>query len=391
MSAGFTRPPVRALTLSLPAAAGHREVTSAAARAVAIGAHLQRAGFPVQTVRVTGPAITTIRSTLQLQDAAELLVDGCAQAGVDSVSLGALRPHTLPGLTPAAVAALLVDRPALFLSVVVADGDEVHGPTVDFAAEVTVALARTEPTAAFRFSAIANVAPHSAFFPGSYSHGGECGVSVGLESAGCLLDALTHGPLRRDAITELTRTRLDRALADVDTALRAAAAAHGVSVHGYDPSPACSPQSSLAEFVERAGGVPFGLPGTLSTIAAVTAGVRAVSVPTVGYRGLMLPVLEDRVLAHAWQHSRVTANALLAYSAVCGAGLDTIPLPGRTSTSTVAGLISDLAALSARWHKPLSARIMPAHPNADPHRTHYDSPHLVNITYPPVPEAVAND
>lgn len=47
----------------------------------------------------------------------------------------------------------------------------------------------------------------------------------------------------------------------------------------------------------------------------------------------MLLVLEDRVLALAWQEGRIDADPVLAYSSVCGAGLDTIPLPASTPRS----------------------------------------------------------
>jgi uncharacterized protein (UPF0210 family) len=40
-------------------------------------------------------------------------------------------------------------------------------------------------------------------------------------------------------------------------------------------------------------------------------------------------------------------------------GLDTIPLPGDVGAATLAGLLLDVAALSARLRKPLVARLMP--------------------------------
>jgi len=50
---------------------------------------------------------------------------------------------------------------------------------------------------------------------------------------------------------------------------------------------------------------------------------------------------------------------LLQWSAVCGTGLDTVPLPGDVSEGTLARLLFDVAALSVRLHKPLTARLMP--------------------------------
>jgi hypothetical protein len=47
------------------------------------------------------------------------------------------------------------------------------------------------------------------------------------------------------------------------------------------------------------------------------------------------------------------------YSAVCGTGLDTIPIPGSTSREQIEALLLDIAALSSRLKKPLTARLMP--------------------------------
>ena len=50
---------------------------------------------------------------------------------------------------------------------------------------------------------------------------------------------------------------------------------------------------------------------------------------------------------------------LLIYSAVCGIGLDTIPLPGNVSERKINSLLIDIASLSNKLNKPLSARLMP--------------------------------
>jgi hypothetical protein len=49
----------------------------------------------------------------------------------------------------------------------------------------------------------------------------------------------------------------------------------------------------------------------------------------------------------------------LLYSAVCGTGLDTVPLPGNTTAEELVPLLLDLSALALRLDKPLTARLMP--------------------------------
>jgi uncharacterized protein (UPF0210 family) len=63
---------------------------------------------------------------------------------------------------------------------------------------------------------------------------------------------------------------------------------------------------------------------------------------------------------------------LLQWSAVCGTGLDTVPLPGDVSEGALSDLLFDVAALSARLHKPLTARLMPLPGKAAGEPVHFD-------------------
>jgi hypothetical protein len=73
----------------------------------------------------------------------------------------------------------------------------------------------------------------------------------------------------------------------------------------------------------------------------------------------MLPLLEDTVLAARAAEGRLRVSELLQWSAVCGTGLDTVPLPGDVSEESLTALLFDVAALAVRSRKPLSARLMP--------------------------------
>jgi len=72
-----------------------------------------------------------------------------------------------------------------------------------------------------------------------------------------------------------------------------------------------------------------------------------------------MPVLEDSVLARRAEQGLLTIKDLLLYSTVCGTGLDTIPLPGATTQEQLESILMDVAALSVRLAKPLTARLMP--------------------------------
>jgi uncharacterized protein (UPF0210 family) len=87
--------------------------------------------------------------------------------------------------------------------------------------------------------------------------------------------------------------------------------------------------------------------------------IEAAIFPRCGFSGLMLPVLEDSVLGRRVAEGALQISDLLLYSAVCGTGLDCIPLPGDVETDVLAAILLDVAALALRLDKPLTARLMP--------------------------------
>jgi uncharacterized protein (UPF0210 family) len=154
---------------------------------------------------------------------------------------------------------------------------------------------------------------------------------------------------------------------------------------GVDPTPAPFRNVSIGKAIEALTGAPFGSSGTLTAAAAITAAVRSLPVQRIGYVGLMLPVLEDDLLARRWDEGRYSIDSLLAYSAVCGTGLDTIPLPGDVSAEQLERIISDMATLAIRWHKPLSARLLPVQGKKAGDRTEFEDPFLANAVLHPLP------
>jgi uncharacterized protein (UPF0210 family) len=91
-----------------------------------------------------------------------------------------------------------------------------------------------------------------------------------------------------------------------------------------------------------------------------------------------MPTLEDATLAKRAAEGVLTINDLLMYSAVCGTGLDTVPLAGNTSVDEIAALLLDLSALALRLDKPLTARLMPIPGKQAGDETNFDSPYFAN-------------
>ena len=126
-------------------------------------------------------------------------------------------------------------------------------------------------------------------------------------------------------------------------------------------------------------GVPkVGLHGSLAAAAILTDAIDQARFPRAGFSGLMMPVLEDAMLAERAAEGRLTVKDLLLYSAVCGTGLDTVPLPGDVTSGQIAALLLDISALALRLDKPLTARLMPVPGKQAGDMTSFDFDYFAN-------------
>ena len=137
--------------------------------------------------------------------------------------------------------------------------------------------------------------------------------------------------------------------------------AFNIDFKGFDFSLAPFPEDwcSLGSAFEKLGVPSIGYIGSVTAAALLANTLDQGSWRRTGYNGLMLPVLEDSILAARSEKPHFTIKDLLLYSAVCGTGLDTVPLPGDISAEKIVPLLMDISALSLRLHKPLTARLMP--------------------------------
>jgi uncharacterized protein (UPF0210 family) len=254
----------------------------------------------------------------------------------------------------------------------------INAEAVRIAASIIRHLADRTPESFgnFRFAAVANVAAGGAFFPSAYHTGPAC-ISIGTQGADAITGAARPGLSIGDITARLHAAITDHALPIARIGMEASTGAD-VRFSGIDLSPAPGAGSSIAAGLESFGFGPLGSPGTITLTAAVTAALRGTDVPKCGYNGLMLPVLEDSVLGQRWAQGCLDAHKLLCYSAVCGTGLDTVPLPGNTPQPHIERLIMDVATLALRLDKPLSARLMPVAGKHHGDRTSFTSPFLLN-------------
>ena len=166
----------------------------------------------------------------------------------------------------------------------------------------------------------------------------------------------------------------------LENAGRTLAAETGLAFYGLDLTLAPFPEqaSSIGTALEQLGVSALGLNGSLAAAAFLADAMDRAKYTRTGFNGLMLPILEDYVLAQRAAEGSLTVNDLRLYSAVCGTGLDTIPLPGDTSQEQLTALLLDLAALAQRLDKPLTARLMPVPGKKAGEMTEFNFPFFAN-------------
>ncbi len=357
---------VRAITLfvRLQRPGDQRDLLAQAReRLYRLRAVLQNAGFEVQTLRVAFDGFAHWADTPSglLEEVGAVL----EALGPDVyVSLGRVGPDQEEAARrlPEVMARFRVYASA----VLVEPGQtRVVGRHVWQAARLMHALAQVGPLGEgnTRFAATAWVPPYTPFFPAAYAdpEGPPLGPwALALETGGLLVATLTPGARPQDWARALVHRLEDEAGAMAD-ALARHEPELWAQFRGFDFSwaPYPSEERSVGTALVRLAGRPLGGHSTLAAAAWLTEALRRVRMPRTGFCGLMLPVLEDPVLARAVAEGGLDTRTLLLFSAVCGVGLDTLPLPGDTTPGQLAALLWDLAALAVKLRKPLAARVMP--------------------------------
>ena len=154
----------------------------------------------------------------------------------------------------------------------------------------------------------------------------------------------------------------------------------GIKYNGIDVTlnPGLKEHESIAFAYEQLGFGKFGNHGTLTISALITRVLKGLSVKICGYSGLMLPICEDKGLAARANEETYSITNLLLYSAVCGCGLDTVPIPGDTPVEKIEAILLDIATLAIELNKPLSARLFLIPNKKAGEMTSFKSPYLVD-------------
>jgi len=382
-----SNPKVRAITgfVRLDRATYRKQIADALVVLRRVKAEFESSGYEVQTVRLTTQPLAELVSGLPEEQALAFL------AQLDELSV---KENFLPDVGPAMLhdsddpaAMHLLERvlstlPHIEASSIIADETGIHWKTIHRTAVLVKYVSEHSPRSqgTFNFTATAMLKPLGPFFPGSYHTGAGRQFAIGFEGANVVRDVLVKDKGNAEAATaDLTAALTKHASVAAAVGTKVAAETGWIYL-GVDPTPAPMGEVSIGAAIEAFTGAKFGSSGTLTAAHIITAAVKAVPEKQVGYSGLMVPVLEDKVLAQRWAESTYDVDSLLAYSAVCGTGLDTVPLPGDVSLEQMERIFGDVASLAVKWNKPLSARLQPVQGKKPGDRTDFRDSALFNTT-----------
>jgi uncharacterized protein (UPF0210 family) len=317
----------------------------------------------VQTTRLCTQPAHEIVTPAQFPELATAMQAACTEHAIAYASCGGIRlggAWTEAAAVEAIVAAIAAtDR--VFASLQVAHD------TIDFkaaraaAAIITKVAARTpQGFGNLRFAATAQCPPNIPFFPASWHAGGPSRFSLAVQAGDAVVAAFKPPGSLDDAEARLVAA-LEAEAGKLERIATAIEQATGVGFAGIDLSPAPFPMdlASTTGGLEALGLDAFGGSGSAFAAWRLTRAVKRARVKQCGFSGLMLPVLEDSVLARRVGEGLISVTELLLYSTLCGTGLDTVPLPGDVGEDELAGILLDIAALATQLTKPLTARLFP--------------------------------
>jgi len=372
---------IRAITLGCPVLPDSGHIRSAGEMLKSLRVSFGSEGYEVQSLRLALPRwnqdeLTGMNLTRYLVELNEQVL----RAGIDFCSLGVLKDPVMVGH----IVRLLPSLSTLNCSIGIADTTEgVDRGMISSAALAIDGLSRSsDEFTNFRLGASACLGPHTPYFPGAFHEGAAACFSIGLENSDILVSAFRRVQNRTDldeAKSSLA-TLLTGHLTAIESLALEASSRLSLCFAGIDTSiaPSVSKDESIVSAFSYLG-VEFGSVGTLAVCSAITDVVKSIPVRRVGYCGLMLLVLEDYGLA-TYSGSRLfNITNLLAYSSVCGVGIDMVPVAGAT-LPMLEQLMLDLASLSLKLRKPLLLRLLPLHTIPVGGLTQFQSPYIVNAT-----------
>lgn len=342
---------------------------------------MKAAAFDVESVRIVTQPFPRYTAGMKPEEALSLMhkLDELATKLKFTPNIGTAMVGDSDDTAPLDLLVKTLSSTRLNASLVIAGEDGIHWRAIREAAKLIKAVAMQSPHGRgnLNFAATAMVKVYGPFYPGAYHLGTGKVFAVGLESANVVGDVFAKVREPREAEKQLAAA-LSKYAKEAEAVAIKVAASSGWTYAGLDPTPAPLGDVSIGRAIESFTGAPFGSSGTMTAASVITRAVQSVTVKRTGYSGLMVPVLEDNLLAKRWAEGTYNIDSLLAYSAVCAGGLDTVPMRGDTTEEQLAKILGDVASLAYKWQKPLAARLLPVPGAKAGDRTDFGDPRMMN-------------
>lgn len=323
--------------------------------------NFESAGYEVQTIRMATPPFSEYFPEDYYEEAAVQLEVLAHSEGFDYISLGPATPDKLA--TYQTIPKMLANSGNLFFSgMLTTPENQISLPAVKECAQVIhkAATLRKNGFVNLRFTALANVSPWGPFFPAAYHQGKAPAFALAIESADLFVKAFSEANSLKQA-QDLLIQSIEEHARDLESLSDVLEKTYQVTFKGLDFSTAPFPtqEISIGYALEQLGLPAVGLAGSLAAATILMDALDRAQFKRTGFNGLMFPMLEDATFSQRGAEGTLSIADFLLYSAVCGTGLDTIPLPGDASVGQIQAILLDVAALSLRLNKPLTARLMP--------------------------------
>jgi uncharacterized protein len=236
----------------------------------------------------------------------------------------------------------------------------------------------------FRVGISLNPADFTPFFPFSFASEDLC-FSVALE----ITEKMEHlledfNSSEFSGFQEILAPDLCKFVSFVDRLCTQVENDYSMKYKGIDMSLAPFPDEkvSVIKVLKCLGLDTIGSSGTFLLTSQLTDLIRSIirttCIKTAGFNGVMYSLLEDHLMCKANNRKLFTIDSLIGYSALCGCGLDMVPVPGNILDEELASIVLDVAAIALKLNKPLGVRVLPI-PNGDANEfTQFDMDFVTN-------------
>jgi len=222
---------------------------------------------------------------------------------------------------------------------------------------------------AAKFVVFANAVSDNPFMAGGF-HGvqeADNVLNIGISGPGVVRRVVEAAPrdLALDEIAEIIKKTAFKITRAGELIGRELARNLGVRFGSLDLSlaPTTAVGDSVGRILEAMGLEKVGTHGSTAALALLTDAVKKGGLMASGHigglSGAFVPVSEDVGLSEAVRCGALTMDKLEAMTTVCSVGLDMIPVPGDTKTTTIAAIIADELAIGVMNNKTTAVRLIP--------------------------------